>query len=62
MEVGASERTRGHYLRLDRREVHVEDDRDYSRRQVDAENDACGWRKIAKVEGQVDSSHDAAAG
>ena len=42
MEVGASERTKGHYLRLDRREVHVEDDRDYSRRQADAENDACG--------------------
>jgi hypothetical protein len=62
VEVGASETTKANYLRLDRKEVHVWDDHGYSRRQVNAENDACGWMKVGKVEGQVDPSHDAEAG
>jgi hypothetical protein len=47
---------------LTERRFMSRDDHGYSRRQVNAENDACGWRKVGKVEGQVDPSHDAEAG
>lgn len=62
MEVGASETTKASYLRLDRKEVHVWDDRGYSRRQGNAGNDACVWMMVGKALQPVDPSHDAVAG